>query len=124
MKGTNNERAVDGVGRPPFKSNKSFGSDSTQGRKSGSGSTKGVGGGLKSENTVSEPIFHEASYRTGGKDKNYEAKPQSGLPRMEASYTNRDRSGTGVEKQPKYQSKLQSYPTKGPATKRSNTQDD
>ena len=79
---------------------------------------------MKSDNTVSEPIFHEPAYRTNGKDKNYDAKPQSGLPRREAAYTNRDRSGTGVEKEPAYQAKLRSYPSSGPKTKKSKTEDD
>jgi hypothetical protein len=84
----------------------------------------GIGGGLKDDNMKEEPILHEAAYRTDGKDKNYQEKAQTGTPRQEAAYQNRDRQGSGLEAEPVYQRKFQSYPSKGPQTKRSNTQDD
>lgn len=110
------ERAIDTVGRPGVKA-KSFGSSKGTSKKESMGeSAKGVGGGLKADNTKDEPVFHESSYRDGV-DKNFEKKAETGLPRQEASYQNRDRQGTGFEAEPVYQRKLRSYPSKGPATK-------
>jgi hypothetical protein len=125
MKENNSDRAVDMVGRPNFKGGKSFGSSSGSSKKSSPGeSAKGIGGGLKDDNTVDEPIFHEAAYRSSGKDANYEKKPESGLPRQESSYQNRDRQGSGLEAEPVYQKKFPAYPSKGSKTKQSSDEDD
>ena len=122
MKETKEERAVDTVGRPK-QSAKSFGSSKgTSKNESKGASAKGVGGGLKADNVKDEPIFHEAAYRAG-KDNNYEKKVESGLPRQEASYQNRDRQGSGLVHEPKYQEKLRSYPKSGPKTKKGSTED-
>lgn len=104
------ERAVDTVGRPTSKSSSMGSSKGSSKSEMTSGSAKGVGGGLQADVMKDEPIFHEPAYRTKGKDNNYESKVQSGLPRQEASYQNRDRNGSGLENEPKYQRKLASYP--------------
>ena len=121
------ERAIDTVGRPGIKQ-KSYGKvggevGGKSEKKGMGGSAKGVGG-FRGDNTQEEPVQHEASYRTDGKDKNYEKKPESGLPRQEAAYQNRDRQGSGLVNEPKYQQKLRSYPTGNPKTKKSKTEDD
>ena len=120
------ERAKDTVGTPKFPS-KSFGrkgGEAGSSKKEGKGgSTDGIGGGFRSEDVKDEPVFHEAAYRDG-KDKNYEKKPETGTPRQEASYQNRDRQGSGLSNEPKYQQKLPSYPTSGPKTKEGAQEDD
>lgn len=80
---------------------------------------KGIGGGLKGDNTKDEPIENVSAYRgraTGA--------IKSGLPPQEAAFQNRDRSGSGLENEPTYQRKLKSYPTKSPKmTKKENMED-
>ena len=119
------ERAVDTVGRPGVKM-KSFGK---KGGEAGSsrkgdkgGSARGIGTGIGTD-AKEEPIFHEAAYRAG-KDKNYDPKVESGLPRQEASYQNRDRQGSGLDNENTYQKKLRSYPMSSPKTKKGKVEDD
>lgn len=117
-------RAKDTVGTPKARAVTMGG----QGRgtavaKGNGGSSAGVGGGLKGDNTATQPIFYEAAYRTDGKDNNYVKNPETGTPRQEASYQNRDRQGSGLESEPSYQRKVPSYPAASPKTKRSSTQD-
>lgn len=117
---------MDTVGRPNVKM-KSFGKvggeTGSSSKKSSGESMGGVGGDLKGQDVQDEPIFHEAAYRSAGKDANWEKKPETGVPRQEASYQLRDRQGSGVEQEPKYQSKLRSYPTSSPKTKKSTRED-
>ncbi len=124
----NEERAVDTVGRPNS-ATKSFGKHG--GTVGGSskmgmnkpGSTEGVGGGFVSDAAKDEPIVHESSFRTSGKDKNFKNEVESGTPRQDSSYQNRDRQGAGLNNEPVYQNRVKSYPTKGPQTKVSNDED-
>lgn len=121
LKKNTSERAVDTVGRPNVKT-KAFGSSKGTSTKKGlAPSAKGVGGKLSSENTVDEPVVHSAAYRKS--DKNYEAKAETGTPRQDSSFRNRDRQGTGVEASSRYQSKLPNYPKKGPKIKDASEED-
>ena len=122
MKQTKEERAIDTFGRPTADKSSMGSSKGTSKSEMTSGSAKGIGTGI-GNNTVEEPIFHEASYRTGGKDKNEEKKAETGLPRQEASYQNRDRNGSGLDNNPVYQRKLPSYPKSSPKTKQSSNLD-
>ena len=123
------ESAYDFVGRPKV-ADKSFGKKggevggSTKKAMEKEGSTEGVGGGLRAEAMKEEPILHESTFRSGPKDKNWEKKPETGTPRQEASFRNRDRQGTGIEHEPVYQGKFPSYPTKGPKGMKPSEQED
>lgn len=120
------ERAIDTVGRPGIKGKTygKYGGETGKSEKKGMGdSANGVGGGLHADFTKDEPIIHEAAYRAG-KDNNYEKKAETGTPRQEATYQNRDRQGSGINHQPKFQDKLPSYPKNSPKTKQSSEQDD
>lgn len=129
MNNKQNERAVDSVGRPNFHNGKTFGKvggETGSSKKSSPGeSTKGIGGNLSADNMKEEPIIHEAAYRGNmGGDRNESKKAESGLPRQEAAYQNRDRQGSGLEAEPVYQRKIPSYPKSNRPTKQSSKQDD
>ena len=109
---------------------KSVGSSrGTSSKRGGASSAEGVGGKLSSDTTQdinlgphkSEPIENRAAYRKNAGISNSEYgvsdpkftganKPQTGTPRQEAAYVNRDRQGSGLETQPAHQRKLPSYP--------------
>lgn len=122
------ERAIDTVGRTGVK-NKSYGKvggeeGSSKKSMDKKGSTEGIGGGLHADAMKEEAIVHEASYRKG-LDKNEETKAETGTPRQEASYQNRDRAGSGLNDEPVYQRKFPSYPKSGPkGTKKGEIEDD
>lgn len=99
------ERAKDFVGEPKAKKVSSKGKETSK-KESRGVSAKGVIAD-KGQNTKDEPIEHKSAYR-GRNSKTVE----SGLPRQEASFQNRDRQGSGLENEPTYQRKLKSYPKK------------
>lgn len=121
----NEERAIDTVGRPK-------GDKVSEGNKPGKASSKmeggsqnGIGGGLTGNAMVDEPIFHEPAYRRSGGDKNSSSKAETGTPRQEAGYRNRNNgaSGQNMTNDSRYQDKLPSFPKKNPATKQSADED-
>lgn len=107
------KRAKDTVGIPKASRNSQGSMKGTAKNLSSKGSTKGVGGRLREDNVKEEPVSHEPAYRRS--DKNYSAKVQEGMPQSGAAYRNRDRQGTGLETQPRWQTKEKSYPTSGRA---------
>ena len=81
-------------------------------------STKGVNAD-KGMNTKDEPIEHKSAYRGRAV-----GAVESGLPRQESSFQNRDRQGSGLENEPTYQRKLKSYPKKSPLKKSGENNED
>lgn len=111
------ERAKDFVGEPSAK--KVSGMRKQTSKKESKGvSTKGVIAD-KGMNTKDEPIEHKSAYR-GRNNKVVE----TGLPRQESSFQNRDRQGSGLENEPTYQRKLKSYPKKSPLPKSGESNED